>query len=109
MPLIFFFFQFTAHLDTSTGGSRLQYSTIITMAATKNNWSQSEAKKLLEKDLLAGIVPLNSSEMPPRVVYGLHAEFLEFPYNNFCQNLLNLRKRFSQERVRAAFDSAALA
>jgi hypothetical protein len=83
--------------------------TTTTMAATKNDWSSSEAKKLLEDDLLAGKIPLDNSKMPTRVVYGLHPQFLEFPFNNFSQNLRNLRERIKGEKGRAEFDSAALA
>ena len=32
-------------------------------------WSESDAKMILEQDLASGVIPLDSKEMEPRIVY----------------------------------------
>jgi hypothetical protein len=56
----------------------------------KPKWRNSEAKKLLQKDLEEGRV---TAQMAPDEVYAMKDEYKEFDYTNFKRNLLNLRNK----------------
>jgi hypothetical protein len=52
-------------------------------------WAKSDAKKLLYKDIVDGVI----DGMQPRMVYHLtRPEYLEYNEDNFCTNCRNLRK-----------------
>jgi hypothetical protein len=50
-------------------------------------WQKSEAKRLLDKDLMGGKFPLDMQEMKPAVVYLQRPEFADFEYKHFCNHL----------------------
>lgn len=52
-------------------------------------WQNSAARKLLEDDLINGVIPLESSEdgMSPKDVYLQRPEFAEFSYEYFRDRL----------------------
>jgi hypothetical protein len=69
-------------------------------------WRNSDAKQLLIQMLVDGEIP---PLMGPRVVYDMKSVlFKEFVYENFHNNLYNLRKKVKGDKDSAAFDSAAL-
>jgi hypothetical protein len=72
-------------------------------------WKNSEAKHLLERDLLDGTIPLLSDDMGPKEVFQQREQFAEFDYKNFRSNLSNLRKQIIEKKERAISESAALA
>ena len=75
----------------------------------KTEWRYSEARALLEKDLVDGTIPIDSDLMEPQVVYGQRPEFSDFPYKKFRDNLSAARRRHRDAKNRSATDAAALA
>jgi hypothetical protein len=75
----------------------------------QKSWKDSEAKKLLEKDLISGLIPLNSDDMKPGIVYFQRPEFAEFEYGRFRDRLRDLRRQLIELKARASSDSAAYA
>lgn len=75
----------------------------------RNDWKNSNAKKLLYDDLMSGKIPLTSSEMPPAEVYLQREEFSEFEYGRFRDRLRDLRRQIAQQNACAASESASLA
>jgi hypothetical protein len=71
-------------------------------------WQNSEAKKLLEKDLISGTIPLYSGEMEPKVVYAQRPEFAGFKYKHFPNRLRALRRQIIEKKDLSMSDSAAL-
>jgi hypothetical protein len=52
-------------------------------------WKTSEAKAILQADILSGLVP---PTMPAMVVYNSRPEFQVYPYSRFVPNLKRLRE-----------------
>lgn len=77
----------------------------------KPDWKTSDAKKLLELDLISGEIPLQSGDdgMDPMDVYLQRPEFSEFPYEYFRGRLLDMRKQITEKKALASVDAAALA
>jgi len=73
--------------------------------AMPTKWAKSEAKKILKKDILEGIVP---EEMGAKEVYVMHPEYVEYALKNFTTNLRNLRKSIKKLQTRAESDHLAL-
>ena len=69
-------------------------------------WQNSEAKKLLAKDILEEKV---TDSMKPKDVHAMHEEYKQYNYGNFGTNLRNLRLSFRRLQGHADADSAALA
>ena len=59
------------------------------------NWKDSEAKKLLYEDLLAGEV---DDAMEAKEVYMMRAEYSLYSYKNFVSNLRNLRSSLRKKK-----------
>lgn len=79
--------------------------------AKKNpNWHTSEAKKLLENDLISGKIPLHNGNdgMEPKDVYLQRPEFAEFSYEYFRDRLRAIRNQISEKKSLASTDSIAL-
>ena len=93
----------------------------------KISWAKSEAKKLLFKDLVAGIVPLESKYTdgtstrvlpvseeeenpmkPLQEIYAMRPEYAKYDYAMFSSRLSSLRKTTSNYQKRAADDQDAL-
>jgi hypothetical protein len=77
----------------------------------KLKWASSQAKKLLQEDLLRGNIPLYShgvDGMDPKTVFGQRPEFAEFPYEQFRGRLLALRKQIRDKKERARSDCIAV-
>ena len=72
-------------------------------------WSESDAKMIHEQDLASGVIPLDSKEMEPRIVYQQWPEFAEYPYKHFCNCLNYLQKKTGVGENHASVDSDALA
>ncbi len=73
-------------------------------------WRNSSAKRLLEKDLINGDIPINSADgMEPEVVYLQRPEFADFELAHFKARLRDLRRLIKDKRDTSASDSAALA
>lgn len=72
-------------------------------------WQHSLAKKILEKDLIDGLIGTVEDGLPPSDVYLMHTEYTEFEYKNFVSNLYNLRKKHEDLLTRAKEDAEALA
>ena len=68
-------------------------------------WKDSEAKKLLYKDLLSGDV---DDEMEPKEVFMMRAEYSLYEYVNFVTNLRNLRTAIRKKKEGAARSESAL-
>ena len=71
-------------------------------------WQNSKAKKLLEKDLISGAIPLDRSDMEPSDVYLQRPEFADIEYGRFRARLLALRNQIKEKNDHAASDSASL-
>jgi hypothetical protein len=75
----------------------------------KPNWHTSEAKRLLEHDLISGNIPLHSDgSMEPKEVYLQRPEFAEFSYEYFRDRLRVIRKQINEKLSLASFDNKAL-
>jgi hypothetical protein len=73
-------------------------------------WETSEAKELLEKDLLSGRISLQTTRAwTPKIIYNLpdRPQFRLYVYKIFRSNLLTLRNRIKAEKKAA--DTASLA
>jgi len=68
-------------------------------------WQHSNAKKLLEKDIIDGKL----DGMKAKDVHLLRPEHQAHKCNNFCTNLKNLREKFAELSARAKEDADALA
>ena len=68
-------------------------------------WKKSEAKKLLTKDILTGVV---DDEMDAAEVWLMRYEYSLYEYKNFKINLRNLREVIRKARESAARSSQAL-
>lgn len=79
----------------------------------KTKWKNSEAKRLLEKDILNGKVPLyakdenGKSTMALQDIYTSRPEFSEYLYDKFSSRLSSLRKSLQDKKDRAAWDQEA--
>jgi hypothetical protein len=77
------------------------------------SWRDSDAKKLLYKDLRRGNVPAkakdqhNKSTMKLKNIYVMRPEYLEYRYDMFSSRLSSLRSTFSTNTHRAEDDLAA--
>lgn len=67
----------------------------------KPSWKNSEAKRLLREDIITGAVP---SGMIAKDVYEMHAEYGNWPYENFPGNLKRLREKISLDYERMKSD-----
>jgi hypothetical protein len=76
---------------------------------TDDNWRNTEAARLLEKDLMEDNIPLDAEDMEPRVVYFQRPEFSDVDYEKFRRNLNEMRKRHRAMKSRANDDAEALA
>ena len=74
------------------------------MPTTK--WQNSEAKKLLTRDIVQEKV---TDRMGPADVYAMHEEYKQYNYENFRTNPRNLRQSLHRLQGHADADSAALA
>jgi hypothetical protein len=70
----------------------------------KLTWAKSQAKKLLEEDILGGII----DGMDPKTVFKQRPEYAEFPYEQFRARLLALRKQILDKQELAIWDSNAV-
>jgi len=76
-------------------------------------WEDSNAKALLRKDIIDGIVPLeakddqNESTMPLFDIYNSRIEFADYKYEKFSSRLSSLRNTLANEFDRVALDQAA--
>ena len=98
--------------STITSYSKSDEGVVWTRSKKKtkdDSWKNSEAKRLLYKDLLSGDIPLDAEQMGPQVVFYQRVEFTEFKHTNFCTNLRNMRANIIASKKRATFDSDALA
>ena len=74
-------------------------------------WKYSLAKEELEEGLTNGTIPLDDRLMGPQEVYNIpdRPSFRKYPYENFKNNLKNLREAITLKKETAVSDSAALA
>lgn len=78
------------------------------------DWRNSEPRKILMGDLIAGILPLDENEMPARdaweLCYSLMAEFITagVVYSQFEARLKDHRKQLNEDVIRAAQEADAL-
>lgn len=86
-------------------------SVVVTIMPKKKEitWKDSEAKRLLIKDLTSGNIPLDPKEMEPAQVYLQRPEFASFAYEHFRDRLRDLRAQIRASKHCASSDSAALA
>jgi hypothetical protein len=59
----------------------------------KETWQRSEAKCLLQKDIISGAVP---DTMAARDVYLMRDEYKKWPYKNFHPNLERLQEAITK-------------
>jgi hypothetical protein len=71
-------------------------------------WHKSEAKRLLERDLACGLIPVNGREMGTHAVYASRPEYAAFPVDVFTRRLASLRVIARGQNARRASDTAAL-
>lgn len=73
-------------------------------------WADSNARALLVKDLLAGVVPLEvDSAMPTQTIFTSRPEYAPYGYKNFSSRLSGLRKIVARDKTRADKDAEAFA
>jgi hypothetical protein len=91
--------------------SSQETTTIMAVVAKLPKWGNSEAKEILQQDLLSGRIPFDGKEWTPQVVYDLpdRPQFRLYPYKNFVTNLRNLRILIKGQTEYAASDVLALA
>ena len=67
-------------------------------------WGKSRAKRLLKEDIVKGVVTDN---MAPKDVYAMRQEYKQYKYENFCGNLLTLKKAVAKLYHRMGRDCEA--
>jgi hypothetical protein len=68
-------------------------------------WIKSEAKEILKKDIIDGIV---NDTMDARYVYLMHEEYKEYDFKKFQNNFRSLKKVIKKHIHRAQDDDACL-
>jgi hypothetical protein len=68
-------------------------------------WGESDAKKILELDILVGVVTEDSD---PLAVYQSHDAFQDYKLKNFKANLKRLIKTLRNKEERSIFDAEAV-
>jgi hypothetical protein len=71
-------------------------------------WNKSEAKKLLERDLASGMIPVSGREMGSHEVYASRPEYAAFPVDLFTRRLASMRVLARSQNARRASDAVAL-
>ena len=71
-----------------------------------SKWKDSEAKMLLQQDILDGKV---TASMKPKEVFEMRAEYKAYGMKNFRSNLYSLRSSMKENQQKADSDAAALA
>ena len=71
----------------------------------RKEWRDSEAKKLLLRDLQDGVILDN---MAPRAVYRLRPEYQEHEYEQFRDRLNDYRKKTKEKKIRSQEDFKAM-
>jgi hypothetical protein len=71
----------------------------------RKEWRDSEAKKLLLRDLQDGVIHDN---MPPQAVYHLQPEYQENEYEQFRDRLNDNRKNMKEKKIRSQVDFKAI-
>lgn len=72
-------------------------------------WQYSSAKKLLEKDIIDGIIGTVETGMLPCQVYLMRPEYADYEYDRFVSNLYSLRVKYEKLLYLAQIDGEALA
>ena len=70
-------------------------------------WRKSQARHLLEQDLLNDVILINNYEMGPAEVYGQRPEFAEHSYTSFPRRLQALRDQCAIQLNRRQDDITA--
>lgn len=70
-------------------------------------WQKSEAKKLLQQDLMTGRIPLSGHVMGSKAVYDSRPEYASYPFNLFPRRLAALRTEAKSQTDRRHTDEAA--
>lgn len=79
----------------------------------KTRWEKSNAKRLLKKDLLDGLIPLEATDEDGkrttdlRTLYCSRIEFTKYHYSKFSTRLDSLRKTVRNEMNRQSLDEEA--
>jgi hypothetical protein len=79
-----------------------------TRPVTAVPWNKSDAKRLLERDLASGLIPVSGRDMGSLAVYASRPEYAAFPVNVFTRRLAALRVLARGQNARRASDAAAL-
>ena len=72
-------------------------------------WEFSEAKKLLERDIIDGRVGSVATGLAPKQVYAMRKEYADYEYPMFVRRLYALRVKYEKLLELAAEDEEALA
>lgn len=72
-------------------------------------WEFSEAKKLLERDIVNGLVGSVATGLAPKEVYVMRPEYADYEYPKFVRWLYSLRVKYEELLNLAAEDGEALA
>jgi hypothetical protein len=73
-------------------------------AKEEKNWKDSEAKRLLREDIIAGVI---QASMAAKDVYDMRPEYKKWAFKNFQTNLKNLRKAIADSYARMLADCEA--
>lgn len=76
--------------------------------STAVTWNKSDAKRLLERDLATGLIPISGREMGSLEVYASRPEYAAYPLDIFTRRLASLRVIARGQNARRASDAAAL-
>ena len=70
-------------------------------------WNKSEARRLLERDLATGAIPVCGREMGTRLVYASRPEYATYTLELFTRRLASMRKTAKGQNARRVNDVAA--
>jgi hypothetical protein len=88
------------HIFGPSAPPRVRPVTIVT-------WNKSEARRLLERDLATGDIPVCGREMGSRTVYESRPEYAAYPFDIFVRRLAAMRKTAKGQNARRVNDVAA--
>jgi hypothetical protein len=99
---------------TTTGRKSKKESNETTFEEPKIAWKKSDAKRLLYKDVMDGLVPLEAtnhnngqSTMQLREIYIMRPEYSHYLYEKFSSRLSSLRKTIKIASTQAKDDEEA--
>ena len=73
----------------------------------EEGWANSRAKRILQKDMLNGHVPMETGKMSTMDIYQMHEEYSRWRYEKFGRRIRDLRASLKKKTKRAEDDEEA--